>query len=196
MPVDMPAPPSPHSLGAAIEQLRHRWGWLFAFGVLLDIVGIVALGSVVAATVAAATIVGIMMIIGGAAELAMGFRARDWGHFFLWVLGGIIYVVAGFFVIANPLLASIVLTLLLGAGLLAAGVVRLYLAFQLPAGRSRGPVILAGVITLLVGLIIILGWPRNSFIILGLLLAFDLIFHGIGWMVFAFWLRGVHRQTR
>jgi uncharacterized membrane protein HdeD (DUF308 family) len=195
MTVDLPATPSAHSLGAAIERLRHRWGWIFLFGLLLDIAGIIALGSTVFATIVAANIVGVMMIIAGVAELAMGFRARDWTHFFLWVIGGIIYVVAGVFVIINPLLASIVLTLLLGAGLLAAGIVRLYLAFQLPAGRPRGPIILAGIITALLGLVIIIGWPRNSFVVLGLLLAIDLMFHGIGWMIFAFWLRSVHRQV-
>jgi len=62
---------------------------------------------------------------------------RSWGRFFLWVIGGALYLVAGVPCIVNPLLASVVLTLLLGAGLIAAGLVRVYLATQLPPGQLR-----------------------------------------------------------
>jgi uncharacterized membrane protein HdeD (DUF308 family) len=195
MPVDLPATPNVHSLGAAIERLRHNWGWMVALGAVLDIAGIVALGSIAFATIATVLIVGVMMLFAGVAELAMGFRARDWTHFFLWVLGGILYIVAGAFAILNPALASVVLTLLLGAGLVAAGLVRLYLAFQLPSGRPRSLVFLTAIVTGLLGLVIVSGWPLNSIFVLGVLLAIDLIFHGIGWMIFGFWLRGVHRHV-
>jgi uncharacterized membrane protein HdeD (DUF308 family) len=197
MPVDLPSDPTRHSLGASMERLRHRWGWIVALGAILDLAGIVALGSVVMATYAAVTVVGVMMIIGGAAELALGFRARDWAHFFLWVLGGIFYVAGGAFLLASPLAASLVLTLLLGAGLVAAGLLRLFLAFQLPSSRSRLVVIVGAALTLLLGILIVVGWPTNSFYVLGMLLAINLMFTGIGWMMFGFWLRdmgrGAHR---
>ena len=71
--------------------------------------------------------------------------------------------------IVNPLLASVVLTLLLGAGLVAAGVVRVYLATQLPAGQPRTLVFLAAVVTILLGLIIVSHWPLDSVYVLGTL---------------------------
>jgi len=195
MPVDMPARGEVHSLGQAIERLRHSWGWIVAFGAILNLAGLIALGSVMVATLAAVTIVGAMMILGGVAELAMGFRARDWGHFILWILGGLLYVAAGIFVLVNPLLASVVLTLLLGAGLVAAALVRFYLAFQLPPSQPRTLVFLTALVTGIMGIIIISGWPRDSFWVLGLILAIDLMFHGIGWMIFGFWLRTIHRRA-
>ena len=59
---------------------------------------------------------------------------------------------------------------MLGAGLIAAGVVRAYLAFQLPADHPRALVFLAAAVTFLLGLIIVLHWPANSLWVLGTLL--------------------------
>jgi uncharacterized membrane protein HdeD (DUF308 family) len=91
--------------------------------------------------------------------------------------------------IVNPILASVVLTLLLGAGLIAAGIVRLYLTTQLPAGQPRALVFLAAVVTILLGLIIVNRWPVDSVYVLGTLLGVDLLFHGVGWVSFGMGLQ-------
>lgn len=192
MPVDLPAATPRHSLGQTIHHLRRNWLWMVVFGAALALAGLIALGAVGFATLATVLMVGVMMLVGGAAELAMGFRAKDWSHFFLWVLGGLLYLAAGFFAISNPVLASLVLTLFLGAGLLAAGFVRIFLATRLPASRHRGMVALSGAITALLGLVIVVHWPINSVFVLGMLLAIDLIFQGVGWIVFGLWLRNAH----
>ena len=75
-------------------------------------------------------------------------------------------------------LASAILTLLLGAGLIAAGVVRAYLGFQLPADHPRAHGLLAAAVTILLGLIIVIHWPLDSVYVLGTLLGVDLLFHG------------------
>ena len=79
----------------------------------------------------------------------------DWGLFFLWVIGGVLYLAAGVICIVNPVLASVVLTLVLGAGLLAAGVVRLVLAFRLPPVQPRLLIFVAATVTILLGLVIV-----------------------------------------
>ena len=78
------------------------------------------------------------------------------------VIGGLLYLAVGVLCIVNPLLASVVLTLMLGAGLIAAGLVRVYLAPQLPAGEPRLMVFLAAAVTILLGLIIVNHWPLDS----------------------------------
>ena len=50
------------------------------------------------------------------------------------------------------------------------------------AGSSWGVVVLAGIVTLLVGAVIVARWPVNSLYILGMFLAIDLIFSGVGWI--------------
>ena len=112
---------SGHSLGEAIERLRGKWASITAFGVLLVVLGFAALFFSLIATIATVTLNGVLFLIAGAAEIGIGMHSRGWGQFFLWVIGGILYLAAGVLCIVNPLLASVVLTLLLGAGLVAAG---------------------------------------------------------------------------
>ena len=180
---------SAQSLGEAIERLRRKWAAITAFGVLLVVLGVAALFFSLIATIATVTLNGILFLVAGAAEIGIGMHARDWGRFFLWVVGGLVYIAAGVVCIVNPVLASVLLTLLLGAGLIAAGVVRAILAFQLPADHPRGLVFVGAAVTVLLGLIIVTHWPLDSVYVLGTLLGVDLLFHGVGWVSFGMGLQ-------
>jgi len=183
---------SPHSLGEAIERLHAKWASIAGFGVLLVILGFAALFFSLIATIATVTLNGVLFLIAGAAEIGIGMHSRSWGRFFLWVIGGLLYLAAGVLCIVNPLLASVVLTLMLGAGLIAAGLVRVYLATQLPGGQPRLMVFLAAAVTILIGLIIVSHWPLDSVNVLGTLLGVDLLFHGVGWVSFGM---GLHSRS-
>jgi uncharacterized membrane protein HdeD (DUF308 family) len=167
---------------AGIAPLRAKSGWIVALGVVYAIAGVIALGSVVFATVVSVFIVGVMMLIAGVAEVFNAFQIKTWGKFFLWLLLGALYIVAGFVTFENPLLAAAVLTLVLGFSLLASGVMRIVLAFSMKDEMPWIWVAVSGVITLLLGLIILAHWPVSSLYILGLFLGIDLIIAGIGWI--------------
>ena len=180
---------SPHSLGEAIERLRGKWAAITAFGVLLVILGFAALFFSLIATIVTVTLNGVLFLIAGAAEVGIGMHSRTWGRFFLWVIGGLLYIAIGLLCIVNPILASVALTLVLGAALIAAGLVRAFLAFQLPADQPRALVFVAAAVTILLGLIIVSHWPLDSIYVLGTLLGVDLLFHGVGWVSFGVGLR-------
>jgi aquaporin Z len=167
---------------AETKPLREKWGWMVAFGVFLALAGFVALGSVVTATVVSVLVVGVAMIISGFGEIFYAFAMRSWKKFFLWILLGILYVIAGFSVFENPLLAASFLTLILGAGLFASGLVRTFLAFQLPKDSPWAVVGMSGLVTLLLGLIILIKWPVSSLWVIGAFLGVDLIFAGFSWI--------------
>ena len=176
--------------GTDLAPLRAKWGWIVALGVVYVLAGFIALGSVVTATVASVFIVGIMMIIAGAAELINAFQIKSWGKFLIWALLGVLYIVAGFVTFENPLFAAVLLTLLLGASLVASGIVRLFLAFNMKRETPWIWVALSAVITLLLGVLILPRWPINSVYILGLFLGIDLIMAGAGWIGLGL---GLHR---
>ena len=81
----------------------------------------------------------------------------------------------------DPLLAAGVLTLLLGAALLATGVVRIFIGFQMQAG-PWGWVVVSGVVTTLLGVLILAHWPVSSLYVLGTFLGIDLLLAGLGWI--------------
>lgn len=175
-------------LRQAIERLRPRWGWIVALGALIAVMGGVALVLVVSATIASVYVIAVFMIIAGGAEIAAGIGARTWGRFFLWILAGLAYIVAGAFALARPLVAAYAFTLVLGVVMTTTGGIRIYLGTHLGSGL-RGPVLWAGVLTALVGILILIGWPANSVFILGILLGLDLLFWGTAWIAFGLWLR-------
>lgn len=174
--------PGPHSLGEGMRALRSKWGWLVGFGVFSLIAGIIALGSVVLATASAVLIVGFMMLMAGAAEVVAAFNAKDWGHRLLWLLLGALYVFAGFVCLQNPFEAATLLTLMLGIALIIGGLLRIFLATQMKQGTPWGWVVLSGIITFLLGLMIVAKWPASSFYVLGIFLGVDLIFMGWSWI--------------
>ena len=71
------------SLGSssALEPLRAKSGWIVALGVIYVIARMIALGSVVTATVATVFVVGLMMLIAGVAEVINAFQMKTWGRF-------------------------------------------------------------------------------------------------------------------
>lgn len=173
----------------AVEPLRSKSGWIVALGVVYVIAGLIALSSVVFATRVTVFVVGIMMLISGIAEVINSFQFKSWGKFLVWLLLGALYIVAGLVTFENPLLAAAVLTLLLGVALLVSGVMRIILAFSMREGMSWAWVALSGVVTLLLGLIILVHWPVSSLFVLGVLLGVDLLIIGIGWIFIGFGLK-------
>jgi uncharacterized membrane protein HdeD (DUF308 family) len=172
-----------------IAPLRAKSGWIVALGVIYVIAGFIALGSIVLATVASVLVVGVMMIVAGVAELINAFQIKGWGKFLIWALLGILYIVAGFVTFENPLLAAVVLTLMLGASLVASGIIRAIIGLSMKRETPWIWVALSGVVTLLLGVLILARWPINSIYILGLFLGIDLIMAGTGWIWLGFGLR-------
>src|SRR6516164_484636 len=178
--------------GADMAPLRAKWGWILALGIVYVIAGFVALGSVVMATVASVLVVGAMMIVAGIFEIIGACQMKSLGKFLIWALLGVLYVIAGFLTFDNPLFAAVLLTLFLGASLVASGAVRLFLAFSMKRESPWVWVALSGAITLLLGLLILARWPVNSVYILGLFLGIDLIMAGAGWISLGFSLKQRH----
>ena len=181
----------PHNLGEAIAKLKHKWGWFVAFGALTAAMGLATLAYlVVIGTIASVYMIGIAMILAGGAEIAMGLKARTWGWLAIWVLVGLLYVVAGAFALAQPLVAAAAYTLLIGAALVVTGAARIVAAFRLPSG-NKGLIGFAGAITVLLGAMILASWPASGLFVLGTFLGIDLFFYGLSWIAFGMRLKGL-----
>ncbi len=155
--------------------------WLVGFGILLVSLGALAFVSVVTATVVSVYFVAISMIMAGAAEISLGVQSKSLRRTITWVLLGMLYVGAGLFAFLNPLLAAGALTLLLGASLVGAGVMRLILSFQMRSNDQWWWAALSAAVTALLGTMVLSQWPASSLYILGVFLSVDLLFAGLCW---------------
>ena len=156
--------------------------WLVVFGVLLVGLGALAFASIVMATIVSVYFVAIAMVVAGAAEITLALQSRSQARKLTWVLIGTLYIGAGLFGFFNPLLAAGVLTLLLGASLVGAGVVRLALSFQMRSDARWWWVSVSAAITVLLGIMVLSQWPASSLYILGVFLSVDLVFAGACWL--------------
>ena len=177
------------SLGSVLGRVRSNWGWFVAAGAILVALGIYVLGNLFAATVASIFIVGILMIAGGITHIVLSFRGRTWRHFLIWLLGGVLYAIAGAFVISDPILASALLTLMFAFVLMASGAVRIWLGWAARPESGWGWLVAAGLVTLAAGIFVVASWPISALWAIGVVLAVDLLFQGLGYISFGLALR-------
>jgi len=125
------ASPYPQESAYPLAPLTAKWGWIVALGVVYLIAGIVALGSVVAATAASVFVVGIMMVIAGVAEVINAFSSAPGADF----SSGSFSAYSTSSPASSPSQIRswprCGLTLFLGAALVASGILRIYLGFNM-----------------------------------------------------------------
>jgi uncharacterized membrane protein HdeD (DUF308 family) len=174
--------------------MRRNWGWFLALGVLLIILGTIALGYAAVATVVWVLFFGWLLLIGGVMEVVSAFMARLWSGFFLQLLAGILEVVVGLLILVHPEAAAVGLTLLLAVFFIVGGVFHMVGALTLRF-PNWGWSVLSGLVTLLLGILVWSKWPYDSLWFIGLCVAIYLIFHGWSWVILALAIRSRSQQT-
>jgi uncharacterized membrane protein HdeD (DUF308 family) len=162
---------------AGLEPVRRNWGWFVALGIAEIILGMIAIGSSVAATIVSVIFFGWLLIIGGVLSVAHSFWEKQWSGFFLDLVVGLLYIVVGFMMVGNPAAAAISLTLLIALFLFMGGIFRIVAALT---GHFQhwGWLLLNGVITLVLGIMIWRQWPWSGLWVIGLFIGIDMIFYG------------------
>src|SRR4029077_783532 len=97
-------------------------------GITLVVLGVIALGSVVIASLAAAVAIGILLLLAGVGEVIGAFWCRGWSGFFLELLSGVLSIVVGLLFLRAPLNALAALTLLVACFLLVGGIFKIVAA--------------------------------------------------------------------
>ena len=180
---------SVHSLGFGLHAARSRWGWFVALGVSFLILGGIACSDLAAATLASVFVIGAMMTVSGIIQVGHAFRLRPLSHALLWGFSGLLYGVGGVVALADPLLASVVFSALLGIMLLVSGGARIAAGIAARPVAGAGWVLTGGIVTCMAGALVILAWPGISLILLGVALAIDLMIQGWTFLAFGLALR-------
>ena len=95
-------------------QLRARWKLLVGIGIVILILGLIALWNVVDATLVTVVFVGVMVLIAGIAQIIGAFvTGGSTGRRVLLGLLGVLYVIVGFNVVADPLRGAVALTIVI-----------------------------------------------------------------------------------
>src|ERR1700694_977587 len=98
-------------------------------------------GHLIAASIVSAIFFGAALTVGGAFQIVHAFWERGWGGFALSLIVGILYLIGGLWLMANPPATSAALTLFIAAVLVVSGILRLVLAYRLWAVGGRVAVV-------------------------------------------------------
>ncbi len=177
-----------------LEALRSQWWWFLLLGALLIFSGMIAVSSPWMATEVIVTVLGLLLLLCGGAQIVGSFWAGKWSGFLISLLAGVLYACVGGMMVAHPDAAGVVLTLLIGAFLLVGGVFRSVAALALKF-HHWGWMLLNGVITTMLGVMILSRWPGSSLLIIGLFVGIDMIFNGWAWVMLSLGLRNLPKAT-
>lgn len=162
--------PSPGAAGS---------GWRVVYGLLLIVAGVAAIFMPAIAALSAALFLGWILLIGGAIEIAYAVQTRTLGHFGWKLTSGILDFVLGVAVLLLPGAAVASLGLLISAFLFLGGIARIVLSLRARPMRGWGWILGDGVLSLLLAILISIGWPESSVVIIGIMVGIWLLSAGM-----------------
>ena len=168
------------------------WLILMLFGIFMAIGGLLALANPFAATLAATTLVGLFLLLGGIMQTWLAFSQERDPHRLWHGLSGLMAIVAGVFLLANPLLGIASLTAVAGALFLVIGAGRLALAFRIPRGRLFWVMIVSGALSVLIGILVFANFAAAASTLLGALLGIQLLAEGGALIALSLVSRNMH----
>jgi uncharacterized membrane protein HdeD (DUF308 family) len=167
-----------------IENLRHRWGWLLALGILMILLGTLAFIIAPAATLGTVLVLGWLLVVSGIFEAIHAFGVRRWGGLFLHLIGGILGILVGLLIVTHPVAGALAWTLLFASFFTVIGLFRLISAISLRF-PNWGWAVFDGIITTGLGVLLWANWPWSGLWFLGVAVGISLVLRGWSYVMFA-----------
>jgi len=184
------APQSPSDVVRQVSTLSILWG------VLLVLLGIMAIASPFIAAVAVNVVIAWLIVMAGVVHLIVAFHTREAGSMLWRLLVGLAYVSFGIYLIARPAVGVASLTLIVASLFLVEGIFDIALFFKARAIGGAGWILFDGIITLLLGLMIYLQWPSSSAWAIGTLVGVSMIVSGVTRVMVALGVRKAASSLR
>lgn len=162
---------------ATHESAQKRTAWDVILGLVLVVAGIFLLGNAVFATAVSVFVIGWTTLFSGVVLLAASFFRIKSGGFLSAVLGGAILAVIGLFILRNPVVGAVALTLGAGVTFFVSGLTRMAWAFNAEKGRLL--FIISGLISLGLGFYVLFNLGSATLVLLGTLLGIQTVLEGL-----------------
>ena len=153
------------------------WGWIMAYGVLSLLFGLAALIWPFPATLAATFVIGVSFVISGVFSLIAGITGKGAESRGYAILFGILSVIAGVVMVAEPLTGAISLTIVVGVWLLLRGAMEIVLGLRMR--RRRGLMLVLGAVNILLALFILATVPFSALTLPGFILGASFVLGGV-----------------
>ena len=165
---------------AVANSLHAHWQLFLAEGIILFILGVLAIVVPPIATIAVEILIGWLLLVSGIVGLIATLRSRSAPGFWWSLVSAVLGIVAGIVLLAWPLSGALSLTLVLTVFLVLEGVVSILYALEHKRELSGrwGAMLFSGIVDLLLAGIIFAGLPGTAAWAIGLLVGINLVFGG------------------
>jgi uncharacterized membrane protein HdeD (DUF308 family) len=175
--------------------IHGHWKLFLAQGIIMMVLGFLAVAEPNVATVAVALFVGWLFFIAGIFRAASAWHSRQMPGFAWSMLTALLSVVLGLILILRPLAGVLTLTMVLVAFFIVEGIASILGAIRHRQHlRSWVWVLFSGVVDLLLAWLIWAGWPSSADWAIGLLVGINMIFFGLSLVMTALAARVMGNQ--
>jgi uncharacterized membrane protein HdeD (DUF308 family) len=172
------------------REIIQYWGWFLAFGIGVLVLGIAAVVRAVTATVASMLFFGWLLVLASGIEIAQAVMVGHWAGFFQHLLAAVLFGITGLLIVMRPVISAEVATVFMAMFFLIGGLFQLIGSVAI-ASPGWGWQAADGVITFVLGLLVLAQWPASGLWVIGLFVGIDLIFYGCAWIALALGLRAM-----
>jgi uncharacterized membrane protein HdeD (DUF308 family) len=175
-----------------VREMSGVWWWFLILGIFWVLFGMYMLSYRIGSLAVLAAFVGVAFLFGGASQLVVATRVQGWR--WLFIVLGILGVVAGIITFVWPHITLYVVSVLVAWYLLIFGVIHIVDALAGPKLPWWWTELLLGVAELVLGIWAVRSWQRSLFTLLTLV-GIWAIFHGVTEIFASFALRQAGRRA-
>jgi uncharacterized membrane protein HdeD (DUF308 family) len=181
-----------HMQQALAQAVREHWKLFLIEGIVLVVLGILAILIPMAASIAVTIILGWLFLVSGVVGLVTTFWARHAPGFWWALVSAVLATAAGIVLLLWPVSGVVSLTLLLIVFFIIEGVASIMYAFEHKKDLSSRWVwmLVSGIIDLILAALIWTGLPGTAAWALGLLVGINMLFGGTSLIAMALHARG------
>lgn len=188
MPTDLPTRPTPaggpdleNVQLAVVKALHKHWKLYLAEGLLLLVLGLIAIVVPAVATLAVTLVFGWLFLLSGIIGLITTFWMRGAPGFWWSLASAALAVLAGGYLLAQPIAGALSLTVVLIAFFIIEGIASVFFALDHRRDLSGqwGWMLLSGLVDLVLAVMLIAGLPSTAVWALGLLVGINMVFGGV-----------------
>jgi uncharacterized membrane protein HdeD (DUF308 family) len=162
------------------EDIKTSTSWVIFLSISLIVLGVLAIIAPAIASAFFTAMMGWISLISGIVMVVQSFRSHPVRGFWLNLIVGIFYAIAGLYILLNLGAALLALTLAFGILFVVEGIFTVIMGFTQKAGHSMSwLVVLNGVVTLILGILVLNRWPVSALWLIGLYVGISLLLTGI-----------------
>lgn len=158
-------------------------------GVLLIIVGFLAIATPAVAGTAVVMVIGVALLVAGGAQIVSGLKSKNWAHKLSPLVMGVITSLCGLGLLGEPWLGMKLIALLLALFFAIEGIWKIIASFNYRPASGWLALLASGILTLVLGVLIWRQWPISGLWAVGVFVGIDLLMTGFSTIAIAITIR-------